>query len=47
MDSNNFNINLDELKKLSPEEQKAALEILKQYAETGKSDLYESLKNYD
>ena len=35
------------LEKLSPEEKKAALEILKQYSSTGKSDIYDELKYAD
>ena len=45
--NDNFNIDWDELNKLSPEERKVALEILQQYATEGKSDIYETLKNSD
>lgn len=45
--NDNFNIDWDELNKLSPEERKVALEILHQYATEGKSDIYETLKNSD
>lgn len=45
--NDNFNIDWDELNKLSPEERKVALEILQQYATDGKSDIYETLKNSD
>jgi hypothetical protein len=47
MDTNKLNIDLEELNNLSPEERQVALEILQQYATSGKSELHESLKNYD
>ena len=41
--------NLEELNKLNEEERKIALEILKQYSETGNSDIYNQLlyEDYD
>ena len=43
------NFNLEELNKLNEEERKIALEILKQYSETGNSDIYNQLlyEDYD
>lgn len=38
---------LDAFKALSPQEQKVALEILKQYSEDGYSSLLEALNNSD
>lgn len=40
-------INLDALNKLSPEEKKLAIEILKQYSQDGKSDILDELKYSD
>lgn len=37
------NISKEQLEKLSPEERKIALEILKQYANKGSSDIFNSL----
>lgn len=38
-----MNFNLEELNKLNEDERKIALEILKQYSETGNSDLYKQI----
>lgn len=41
------NIDLSRLNKLSPAERELALSVLKEYAQTGKSDIYESLLSED
>ena len=41
------NLNTDAFKNLTPQEQKVALEILKQYSDTGHSALFDDLKYAD
>ncbi|MDY2735041.1 hypothetical protein [Intestinibacter sp.] len=41
------NLNTDAFKNLTPQEQKVALEILKQYSDTGHSTLFDDLKYAD